>query len=225
MPVPDSRLTPPAKPRAAVTAELESVRAALTAARSAADRLTGQLHALGDPVVLRSSAEHLTGQISDLEQEYDAIRLSIDALDTANAELQSRFSPALGRRTAEIFGELTGHRYRNVLLDRDLRLSAEPAGNMVYRDASLLSAGTADQLYLAARLAICDLVLPKENKVPIILDDALANFDDDRCAAALRWLKQAAQDRQILLFTCHSREAAFFSGDEKVSVQRLTDAV
>lgn len=225
VPVPDSRLTPPAKPRAAVTAELESVRAALTAARSAADRLTGQLHALGDPVVLRSSAEHLTGQISDLEQEYDAIRLSIDALDTANAELQSRFSPALGRRTAEIFGELTGHRYRNVLLDRDLRLSAEPAGNMVYRDASLLSAGTADQLYLAARLAICDLVLPKENKVPIILDDALANFDDDRCAAALRWLKQAAQDRQILLFTCHSREAAFFSGDEKVSVQRLTDAV
>ena len=61
--------------------------------------------------------------------------------------------------------------------------------------------------------------------MPIILDDALANFDDDRCAAALRWLKQAAQDRQILLFTCHSREAAFFSGDEKVSVQRLTDAV
>ena len=174
---------------------------------------------------LHYSQSGVSRMISDLEQEYDAIRLSIDALDTANAELQSRFSPALGRRTAEIFGELTGHRYRNVLLDRDLRLSAEPAGNMVYRDASLLSAGTADQLYLAARLAICDLVLPKENKVPIILDDALANFDDDRCAAALRWLKQAAQDRQILLFTCHSREAAFFSGDEKVSVQRLTDAV
>ena len=72
-----------------------------------------------------------------------------------------------------------------------------------------LSAGAADQLYLAVRLAICDLVLPQENCVPIVLDDALTNFDDERCASALRYLKEAAQTRQILLFTCHSREADF----------------
>ena len=225
LPDDDLVLAPPSRPRSAVTAELESVREALSAARSSADRLTGQLHALGDPAVLRSSAEHLSGQIRDLGQEYNAIRLAMDTLDTANSTLQSRFSPALGRRTAEIFSELTGRRYQNVVLDRALRLSAEPAGDTVYRDAALLSAGAADQLYLAARLAICDLVLPRENRVPVVLDDALSNFDDDRCAAALRWLKREAQNRQILLFTCHSREAAFFSGDEEVSVQRLTDAV
>ena len=56
-----------------------------------------------------------------------------------------------------------------------------------------------------------------------ILDDALATFDDSRCAAALRYLKAAAQKRQILLFTCHSREAEFFAGDEEVSIQRLTE--
>ena len=78
--------------------------------------------------------------------------------------------------------------------------------------------------YLAVRLAICDLVLPPEKQVPIVLDDALANFDDQRCAAALRFLKEAAGDRQILLFTCHSREAEFFAGDGEVSIQRLTDA-
>lgn len=60
--------------------------------------------------------------------------------------------------------------------------SAEPAGDPLYRDAALLSAGTADQLYLATRLAICDLVLPADRAVPIVLDDALANFDDERCA-------------------------------------------
>ena len=101
-------------------------------------------------------------------------------------------------------------------------LSAEPAGEGVYREAELLSAGALDQLYLAVRLAICDLVLPPEKQVPIVLDDALANFDDDRCAAALRYLKKAAEKRQILLFTCHSREANFFAGDGEVSVQRLT---
>lgn len=112
-----------------------------------------------------------------------------------------------------------------MVLDRAFHLSAEPAGEGVYRNAALLSAGTTDQLYLAARLAICDLVLPPEAGVPIVLDDALANFDDSRCAAALRWLKAEGEHRQILLFTCHSREADFFAGDREVSIQRLTDTV
>ena len=109
-----------------------------------------------------------------------------------------------------------------MVLDRAFHLSAEPAGDSIYRPSALLSAGAADQLYLAVRLAICDLVLPEGKQAPIVLDDALASFDDARCAAALRWLKEEGKRRQILLFTCHSREAAFFAGDEEVAVQRLT---
>ena len=214
---------PPARDRKTVEAELDRVRTALGTARSALDRLRGQLHVLGDPVVLESAAHHLQEQISALEGEYDAIRLAMDALERANTALQNRFSPTLGRRTAEIFGALTGQRYSSVVLDRTFRLSAEPAGEGIYRDAGLLSAGTADQLYLAARLAICDLVLPPERSVPIVLDDALANFDDERCRAALIWLEEAARQRQILLFTCHGREAALAGNRPDVSIQRLTE--
>ena len=56
----------------------------------------------------------------------------------------------------------------------------------------------------------------------MVLDDALANFDDARCAAALDYLTREAQNRQILLFTCHSREADLLAGDPDVSIQRLT---
>ena len=87
----------------------------------------------------------------------------------------------------------------------------------------MLSAGAADQLYLAVRLAIAELVLPEDKSVPLVLDDALANFDDERCKAALRYLKELSKTRQILLFTCHSREGKFFAGDEEVSIQRLTE--
>ncbi len=212
----------PARSRETVSARLEETRDALAAARSEADRLAGQLHALGDPVVLRSSAGHLREQMQTLEGEYDAIQLAMDALSAANTALQTRFSPELGRRAAEIFRELTDGRYTGVTLDRSFRLSAEPSGDSVCRDAALLSAGAVDQLYLAVRLAICDLVLPEEACVPIVLDDALTNFDNVRCAAALRYLRAAAQKRQILLFTCHSREAEFFAGDSGVFIQRLT---
>ena len=129
------------------------------------------------------------------------------------------------QRFSEILSQLTGGRYEGVVLDRQFRLSAEPAGDGVYRDAQLLSAGALDQLYLAVRLAICQLVLPQEREVPMVLDDALANFDDARCAAALDYLTREAQNRQILLFTCHSREADFLENRPEVAVWRLTEAL
>lgn len=214
----------PARSQEVFSAELEQTRARLSAARSSADRLTGQLQALGDPAVLQSSAAELASRIAALEGEYAAIQLAMSTLESANTALQNRFSPALGKRSAEIFAELTEHQYSGVVLDRAFHLSAEPTGDSMYRDAQLLSAGAMDQLYLATRLAICELVLPPEHNAPLILDDALANFDDRRCAAALRWLKKEAAHRQILLFTCHSREAAFLAGDSEVSIQQLTNA-
>ena len=53
------------------------------------------------------------------------------------------------------------------------------------------------------------------------MDDALAAFDDGRMALALDLLAQLAEDRQILLFTCQSREAACLSGRPEVTIQSL----
>lgn len=213
---------PPAQSRETLSAELGQARARRAAAQSTADRLSGQIAAIGDRAVLEARAEKASAEIARLEGEYAAISLAMTELEEANIALQNRFSPELGRRTAEIFSAITQGRYDGVVLDRSFRFSVEPSGDPAFRDAQLLSAGALDQLYLAARLAICELVLPEEYAAPIILDDALANFDDHRMEAALMWLKQAAAHRQILLFTCHSREAAFFRGDGEVSVRELT---
>ena len=160
--VPADEPPAPVRSREAVSADLEAARAALAQARSAADHLTGQLQALKNPEDLRARRAALEEQRAGLEAEYSAIRLAMETLERANTALQNRFSPELGRRAAEIFAQLTGSRYSGVVLDRSFRLSAEPAGDPVFRDAALLSAGTLDQLYLAVRLAICDLVLPPE---------------------------------------------------------------
>jgi len=215
--------TPPTSSREAVANQLEQVRISLAAARSNVDHLSGKLHATGDPSVLEAAIAAAEQEHRQLEEEYRSIQLAIESLDCANTALQNRFSPALGRRAAEIFSQLTEGRYSGVVLDRSFQLSAEPTDDPIYRDIQLLSAGAADQLYLAVRLATCELVLDEETSVPIILDDALTNFDDDRCAAALNWLKEESKRRQIILFTCHSREADFFVDDSEVSVQRLTN--
>ena len=170
--------------------------------------MSGQIAAGGDPDVLTARAEELESTIAALTTEYDAISLALSALDNANTSLQNRFSPALGRRAAQIFKELTGGRYSGVVLDRSFHLTTEPTGDTVYRDAQLLSAGASDQLYLAVRLAICELVLPSDPP-PLVLDDALVRFDDTRMAAAMQILQKEADSKQVILFTCQSRETAY----------------
>ena len=75
----------------------------------------------------------------------------------------------------------------------------------------MLSQGTADQLYLAVRLAICDTVLPPERSIPVLLDDALVTFDDERMAAALDYLVELSETRQVILFTCQTRELRYLA--------------
>ena len=220
----DAPTQPPARSREDLETALVPVRTELSAARSAADRLSGRISAMGGRAALEAQEERLTAKIAVLNDEYDAIALAMETLEEANSELQNRFAPQLGQRAAELFSLLTDGAYSDVALDRSFHLAAAPAGDPIRRDAQLLSAGAGGQLYLAVRLAVCELVLPREDAPPLVLDDALADFDDRRCRIALRLLKEEAKRRQILLFTCHSREAAFFDGDPEVSVQRLTNS-
>lgn len=199
-----------------IARQLPTLQASRRELQSQLDRLLGQIRAIGSPDELRTRLQEDETRLTALQQEYDAIALAMQALSATNTTLQNRFSPALGARRAEIFAALSGGRYDKVLLSRDFALSAEPSGDAAARSIQLLSQGTADQLYLAVRLAICEMVLPADRKSPLILDDALANFDDDRLAAALDWLLIESTSRQILLFTCQNRESAYLAGCEGV---------
>ena len=218
-PVPDTPL--PAQSYEQAAAELAQVQSLLTQERTRFDMLTGRIRSLDRSSDLESQLTQKQEQLQALQDEYDAIALAMDALTQANTVLQNRFSPALGARAAEIFSAITGGRYDKVLLSRDFSLSAEMAGDPVSRSVRLLSQGAADQLYLAVRLAICDMVLPGDKRVPLILDDALVTFDDDRLRAALDYLLAESHRRQILLFTCQKREADYLQGRENVTVTRL----
>ena len=177
--------------------------------KAAIHRTTGQIQGRGDPIALREQEAELLSRREQLQGEYDAIALAMEVLSQADTDLQNRFSPALGEKSAEIFTKLTRGKYNRVLLDREMTPSAQEADRLVPHEAALLSRGASDQLYLAVRLAVCRLVLPEEQAAPIILDDALVNFDDERLAAALDYLLELSAQRQILLFTCQGREAAY----------------
>lgn len=204
-----------------VELELSQAQTALADARSRYDHLLGRIRGLDRSSDLTDQLSQKREELARLQQEYDAITLAMTALEQANIILKNRFSPALGARAAEIFSALTDGRYDKVLLSQDMALSAEQSGDPMSRSIRLLSQGAADQLYLAVRLAICGMVLPEEKHVPLILDDALVSFDDRRLRAALDVLLAESERRQILLFTCQTRERDYLAGHKNVTVLTL----
>lgn len=189
--------------RQAVAEELQSLEERIAVTASRADKLSGAIGQMGDPLALNAEAEGLTEEIRRLKERYAALKLARKALTEADEALRAKLSPLLCQKTGELFFRLTCGRYDAVRLDRSLRVTVHPAGSPVYRPLSYLSGGTVDQLYLALRLAICELLLPA---APIILDDAFVFFDDKRAAQALETLRDLSKTRQILLFTSQSRE-------------------
>ena len=168
------------------------------------NQVRGTLQAMGDPAALAASREELEEKLARKRQELDAVSLAMDAMAQANARLQERFSPELNRLAGEYMARLTGDKYSSVSLTRELEGFVQTGGGVLPRSALYLSRGTADQLYLAVRLAVCRLCLPE--KPPIFLDDALSAFDDERLVLALELLWELSGEQQTLLFTCQKRE-------------------
>lgn len=73
-----------------------------------------------------------------------------------------------------------------------------------YIDCNNLSIGTIDQLYLSLRLSAMNEI--SEERMPIILDEAFAFYDDERLKNILKFIADNYKENQIIIFTCSNRE-------------------
>jgi len=163
----------------------------------------GQAEALGQESDLRAKLKQARLRIARLEETYAALEVAQEALRKATSELQRRFAPRIAKRTEELFGKFTAGRYETVRLKEDLSLEVGMQQEIKTHSVQWPSDGTVDQLYLALRLAVAEELTPG---APLVLDDAMVRFDDTRLATALHILSEMAEDKQVILFTCQSRE-------------------
>ena len=179
-----------------VTAEIRQLHVRL-------GQYQGRMEALGNGDVLRQQLTQVETRISQLETVFDAVVLAQQTLEKAKLELQRRFAPRISQRAQELFSELTGGRYQRISLGEDLSVSTAAEGEDTLRGSLWRSDGTADQLYLALRLAVAEELTPE---APLVLDDAFVRFDDGRLRNILNILNQTGESKQVILFTCQNRE-------------------
>ena len=164
----------------------------------------GRMEIIGSAEDLRLQHKRVCDRIARLEDTYTALTIAQETLQQARTELQRRFAPRITQRAQELLGAMTDGRYQSLTMGEDFSLRASAGQEDVQWDAIWRSDGTIDQLYLALRLAVAEELTPD---APLVLDDALVRFDDTRMAAALNILRNMAENKQVICFTCQGREA------------------
>ena len=185
----------PSADKQKLASELSETRAQLDSCIKRLAAQEGAVAEIGDVAELTAEAEQLKSRIVQLKRRYEAIEGAMEVLVQADSELRSRFSPVLNKRTGEILGQITNGHYATIMMNDKFEAEAVSDDDVVARKAAMLSVGTIDQIYLALRLAVSELIIPEGVNPPLILDDALANFDDSRMCLALDWLLQTSKKR------------------------------
>lgn len=142
-------------------------------------------------------------------QERELLR-DIQALELASAEItrlaRERYEDSVDELNGAVSGwvaGITGGAYDSVTIDDGGGLKILTEGREVPPEA--LSRGTLEQIYLAFRLAVGDIVT-REEAMPVFLDEAFCMYDDGRLRQALMALAGEAEQKQIFIFTCQRRE-------------------
>ncbi|MFP4668553.1 MAG: AAA family ATPase [Desulfobacterales bacterium] len=156
---------------------------------------------------LAEKRQEILGRLDPDARHYARVKTAARILDMAIDRFREKNQGPMLRRASGLFSDITCGSFKGVRADFDESGSpvitgvrgpdAEPVS------VSGMSDGTADQLYLALRLAGLEMTLEKTNPMPFIVDDILIKFDNERAAAALKILAELSERTQVIFFTHH----------------------
>lgn len=149
----------------------------------------------------------LETKIADMDRYYNVLQQAREALEAAVSEMQNSFGPALNTAAAENLARLTGRRYEDLRVDRNFEVKVSDPATERFREWQYFSGGKIDQIYLALRVAISDQISNPGQRLPLLLDDILIQYDEQRAEAALQWLmaKSKEENQQMVFFSCQER--------------------
>lgn len=183
-----------------ITALISQKKEKLAAAESSA---ISRLEAAENPDGLKREIDELKQKTANQAKFVKAADIALEVLKDSFAELRRGYGSALEQKAGEIFKGLTGGKYAGMQISKSFDISVEKSGVFGGKETAYLSAGTYDQAYLSLRLALSSLMFENSESLPVLLDDALSQYDDNRAETALKYFKECSENGQIIMFTCH----------------------
>ena len=145
----------------------------------------------------------LKEQYDELCEKNDSINLVKENLEKAYEIMKQNVTPIFTNNLSKTIDKISNGKYKNVKINDEKGLIVETE-NGKYISCKHLSIGTIDQLYLSLRIGAGENI--SNEKLPIILDEVFAYWDDDRLSNILKYMNEELKSRQIILFSCTNRE-------------------
>lgn len=194
----------------ATASEIEAIARELENLKVGVVRREGEVRTLflgkESVAVLERSISGVEEQLKKQNAHYECLSLAREQLAEAYYEMRRNFAPELNRLTAEYFSAITDGKYSFTTVSNEFSVLVNDTGDMPY-SSEYLSSGSRDQLDLCLRLALARLT-SGENRLPLMLDDVLMQYDEGRAAVAMKLISDYSEDTQVLHFTCHKHIAA-----------------
>ncbi|EAE1292968.1 TPA: AAA family ATPase [Listeria monocytogenes] len=187
--------------------EQEQIHASLAAQNHAIDKLEEG----GTFAVLMQEFYSEKSKLQQISTEWTETKLALQMLQNTMQQLQEGKLPKTLKLASEYFNHLTSGNYRKVYL-HDNRLQVESKDSIPFFPEEL-SQATKEQLYLAIRFALID-VIHKDFPLPIIIDDGFVHFDSSRMGQMMQLLQKRKSENQVIFFTCHQETRKYFSSED-----------
>ena len=189
-------------------AEHETVLAEITEQKTALASLLTEIKSLslnlGNTENDKKILAELKTKIASQKEYCDCLDIASSVLADSFIEVRRSFGSVLEKKASDIFKGITGGKYQSMSISKSFEIAVEKADTFGGKEIDYLSSGTADQAYLSLRLAVCELMAQDGDLFPVLLDDALAQYDDNRTKTALEFFNEYSKNGQIIMFTCHN---------------------
>ena len=159
-------------------------------------------------ISLEEELESLKEDQKELDQKRFEIQKALDVLDIAYNKMKEEITPKFTQKLSKTIDKISNGKYKNVRINTLGEIIVEDK-NGEYINADNLSLGTIDQLYLSLRLASIEEIT--KEKMPIILDESFAYYDNERLENILKYLSEEYKENQVIIFTCTKREIEFLN--------------
>ena len=190
-----------------IKAEYDGILEEITAKKTDATAILTEIKAaekvMENPESLKKQIADLTAKTENQARYVADLELAMAVLTESFSEVRRSYGSVLDNKTGEIFSGITGGKYNGINVSKSFDISVQKTDIFGSFDSAYLSSGTVDQAYLSLRLALSELITDENGTLPIMLDDSLAQFDDNRQKIALEYLKKYSNKNQIIMFTCH----------------------
>ncbi len=192
-------------------AEVDARRNALREERGGIDTELAQLTSEEESSALRIRRSTLEEQLREHAREWSRLTIAEALLEKTRQKFEQERQPSVIRHAQDFFSGVTGQRYQRLYApigEQTITVTDATGGS---KQPAELSRGTREQLYLALRFGLIREFGEHAERLPVVVDEALVNFDPERARLAAESFAQLSETNQVLVFTCHPATAEMFA--------------